>query len=145
MRKWLLPALQRQPFPTRSPAIQQRRALSGRARDEAHANHISRKRALLTCLTLPPITLRRGALSSRPEPCDRCAVSYIAMSKQKTAVNSRKGGGKKLTKGASSGGSAANAGTSRRTTAALGSKVRKNAKAAGRSTADKRHAGTGRG
>jgi hypothetical protein len=69
------------------------------------------------------------------------------MSKQKTALNSRKGGGRKSAKGASIG-SRASAGstvqTSRRRVAAMSATARKNAKASGPTPARKRHAGIGR-
>jgi hypothetical protein len=70
------------------------------------------------------------------------------MSKQKTALNSRKGGGKKRANGVWSNSrstSKTEIPTARRLDASLRAKIRKNAKASGPTPAEKRHAGIGRG
>ena len=67
------------------------------------------------------------------------------MSKKKTATNSRTGGGKKKTAGTASAANAGQAGTSRRSTAAMSRKVKEGAKASGSPTKEKRHAGIRRG
>ena len=70
------------------------------------------------------------------------------MSKQKNALNSRRGGGKKKAQSMSSGSrTATTAGrrTARRTDASRRAKFAKNAKASGPTPAEKRHAGIGRG
>jgi hypothetical protein len=69
------------------------------------------------------------------------------MSKQKTARNTRKGGGKKKAAGVSGGTrtrSAKEVPTARHSDAARRATISRNAKATGATSAEKRHAGIGR-
>jgi hypothetical protein len=89
-----------------------------------------------------PSALQRGGNGTTQRPL---GPFEPGMSQQKTSLNSRKGRG---TKAASNGSNAnsspsgsAGVRTARQTTAALRSKVAKNAKASGPTPAEKRHAG----